>query len=75
MKTYGALAFDRGRWVMTEVEPHVVIRLKQNFPRLPPAEGAPFVFPHDLTHAADLEWFLGRYPMRMAAEDIDRLKG
>lgn len=75
MKTYGALSYHRqcGEWIMTDVEPHVVIRLKQNFARLEKASGAPFVFPHDLTHAADLEWFLQRYPMRMTADDRSRL--
>lgn len=77
MRTYGALSYaPRGsQWIMTDVEPHVVIRLKQMFPRLPKAEPAPFIFPADMEHAANLEWFMQRYPMRMTETDVQHLKG
>jgi superfamily II DNA or RNA helicase len=77
MRTYGALAFSSNsqEWVMDALEPHAVIRLKQLFPRVPKASAAPFVFANDLNTAADLEWFLQRYPLQMSAEDLDRLKG
>lgn len=77
MRTYGALSFSpRGEtWIMTEVEPHVVIRMKALFSHIPKASAAPFFFPATLDMAMNLEWFLGRYAMRMSEEDRERLAG
>ncbi len=71
MRTYGALqAVDNGlAWEMTALEPHVAIRMKQLFPRVPKQSTGPFRFPNDLMHCADLDWFLSRYPMKMSARD------
>lgn len=69
---YGKLRLIAGgsKWEMTEAEPHVVIRLKQLFPRIPKTSTGPFQFPNDLPHSADLDWFTQRYPMVM--DDLDR---
>lgn len=69
MRHYGTLALDRGRWVMTGVEPHVVHRLKAMFLRLAKEKTQPFSFPDTAENCADLEWFLKRYPMTMSAQD------
>lgn len=69
MSGYGSLALDGDRWVMTDVPPHVAIRLKHLFPRIPKAQTGRFEFPNDWPTAADLAWFTSRYPM--AANDDD----
>lgn len=72
MRTYGILKLvDNGAaWEISCLEPHVSIRLKQLFPRVPKQSIGPFRFPRDLIHAADLDWFLNRYPLAMS--DWDR---
>ncbi|WP_069340864.1 hypothetical protein [Pandoraea sp. ISTKB] len=77
MRTYGAMQLIEGgsAWEMSKLEPHVAIRLKQLFPRVPKNSTGPFRFPRDLMHAADLDWFLTRYPLAMTAEDREALDG
>lgn len=76
VKTYGTLTLvDGGQaWEMRDIPPHVAIRLKHLFPRIPKTSIGPFRFPNDRVHAADLTWFLQRYPMRMGAGDLDALR-
>ena len=56
-------------WWLSDVTPNVAIRLKQLFPRIQKTDPGPWAFPADAQHAADLEWFLQRYPMRMSLDD------
>lgn len=76
MRTYGSLRLVEGgtEWEMTALEPHVAIRLKHLFPRVPKQSSGPFRFPRDLMHAADLDWFLSRYPLAMSEFDRDALR-
>lgn len=71
MRTYGKLRLieSGGVWEMTALEPHVAIRLKHLFPRVPKQSAGPFRFPSDLLHAADLDWFVSRYPLSMSEDD------
>lgn len=75
MRTYGALQLVDGGsvWEMSALAPHVAIRMKQLFPRVPKASSGPFRFPRDLIHCADLDWFLSRYPLSMSDEDRTQL--
>lgn len=77
MRTYGNLKLtdDGSAWEMTKLEPHVAIRLKQLFPRVPKQSTGPFYFPRDLMHAADLDWFVSRYPLAMSESDREALTG
>lgn len=74
MRTYGNLELiDHGnKWAMTNLEPHVAIRMKHLFPRVPKQSAGPFHFPYDLSHCADLDWFMSRYPLSIS--DFDRKK-
>lgn len=76
-RTYGTLRLiDGGKtWEMAEIEPHVAIRLKQLFPRIPKVSVSPFHFPNDIAHAADIDWFTSRYPLRITDQDRAALKG
>jgi len=76
-RTYGTMVYERRppqQWVITRLEPHVTIRLKQQFPRLEKTAPPPYRFPDDLAHAADLDWFLMRYPLEMSEADAAHLK-
>ena len=73
IKTYGQLSFLDNKWLMTGIPPHVAIRLKHLFPRIPKWQSGEFSFPNDSTHCADLSWFQLRYPMNMTVADRERL--
>jgi len=69
-RTYGKLRLvEAGQWEMSALEPHVAIRLKHLFPRVPKQSAGPFHFPQDLITAADLDWFMARYPLAMTPAD------
>jgi hypothetical protein len=74
MRTYGVLRLKENldgvaEWEMSALEPHVAIRMKQLFPRVPKQSTGPFHFPNDTLHCADLDWFLSRYPLAMSQRD------
>lgn len=75
MTGYGYLrrVDDGNAWEMGDTPPHVAIRLKHLFARVPKHAVPPYRFPNDPTHAADLEWFLIRYPMTMSDRDREAL--
>lgn len=72
-RTYGAIELvgdttsgsRHATWKITEIEPHVAIRLKQVFPRISKTARPPFVLTGGPQLDADLKWFLTRYPMRI----------
>ena len=71
MKTFGELKLlqDLNKWELTRVAPHVAIRLKHLFPRIPKWQAGTFTFPADDQHCADLTWFTLRYPVQMTDAD------
>lgn len=68
-RTYGRMALRPKGWVLFDVEPHVAIRLKQMFPRIPKQATGPFELAHDDATDSDLHWFLLRYPLGISSED------
>ncbi len=66
-KTYGQLIYDplKDEFVITRAEPHVCIRLKHIFPKIPVSQPAPFHFKNADEICADLHWFLQRYPLEV----------
>lgn len=76
-RSFGTLRRTEGgaAWEMSALEPHVAIRLKHLFPRVPKQSTGPFLFPNDLITAADLDWFISRYPLSMSDDDRQALKG
>lgn len=71
-RTYGAIELvadaagtRHAKWRITDIEPHVAIRLKQVFPRIAKTAKAPFDLVGGPQLDADLAWFLSRYPMRI----------
>ncbi len=82
MRTYGSLAYWWGGahqgqppcWLIRELEPQVCIRLKHVFQSIPTGSTVPFSLPDTLAVAADLAWFITRYPLRMSEGDRARLE-
>lgn len=72
-RSYGALSLNDGAWLMKGIAPHVAIRLKQLFPRVPKCQTDDYTFPNDLAHCADIAWFISRYPLAMSAADAAAL--
>jgi hypothetical protein len=62
-----------GGWMINELEPHVALRLKSLFPRIPRHARVPFYLTGGPQLDADLSWFLQRYPLRMSAGDVLKL--
>lgn len=70
MRTYGEIKrIAEGHWRITEIEPHVALRLKQIFPRIPKTAHKPFNLTGPEMLDADLQWFMARYPLRISNED------
>lgn len=74
IRTYGELTLIGNKWQLQNIPPHVAIRLKQLFPRVPKHQIGSFEFPNDKQHCADLAWFLQRYPMDMDNEQAISLE-
>lgn len=72
---FGALERDRatGVWRMQTPFPHVSIRVKQIFPRVPKQSLGLFTFPDSEPMCHELEWFLKLYPMEMTDVDARHL--
>jgi hypothetical protein len=70
VRTFGTLIHDGGQWVITELEPHVAIRLKAIFSKVPESKPVPIELGGTDEIAQDLEWFIARYPL--AISDADR---
>jgi SNF2 family DNA or RNA helicase len=64
-KTYGRLSLQAQRWVISEIPPHVAIKLKAVFPKIPKTQVGVFDFLNTPEACTDLEWFLQRYPLEL----------
>lgn len=75
-RVYGRLSLNQfsGFWIMAGLEPHVALRLKNLFPRIPKTETKAFTFRNNPEGCADLEWFMQRYPMAMSEADRRALR-
>lgn len=75
-KTYGVLSLSpEGDWVIEKVAAHVALRLKQIFPKLASWQTAPFKIRNNKINAADIQWFMDRYPLECSTADLNRLNG
>lgn len=74
-RTYGSICFESGQWKVFDLEPHVAIRFKQLFPKVPKHSTGPFFLSGNEITCADLDWFTSRYALSISSDDFDRLKG
>lgn len=72
-KFYGKIHLTGKGWKITELDPHVCIRLKHIFPSIPKHSTVPFTLPDTDEMSADLEWFTMRYPLQISKQDSDKL--
>lgn len=74
-KEYGELSYDSGKqaWIIDKVPPHVSIRLKNIFPKLPTHAIAPYALKSTPDICADIQWFMSRYPLGVSDVDLKRL--
>lgn len=72
-RTYGRIEYKDGGWTL-DVEPHVALRLKDNFRQIPKTARTPFRIEGDAQTDADLAWFLDRYPLDISLADLHHLQ-
>lgn len=73
-RTYGTLVYENNDWVITELEPHAIIKLKSIFSGIKITSKPPFHFKDKLDTVMDLDWFMQRYPLNMDIEVHNKLK-
>lgn len=67
--TYGKLTLQDNRWILSDIPPHVAIRLKSVFAGIPKTQTSVFNLPATESMSADLCWFESRYKMDMKPQD------
>lgn len=75
MKHYGTLNLDttKNTWVLDDLQPHVIIKLKSIFKKIKKTASNPFYFENTLENCVELEWFTSRYPLEITPEDLKSL--
>ncbi|BCH33219.1 hypothetical protein MesoLjLc_51490 [Mesorhizobium sp. L-8-10] len=71
---YGRLELQGNRWLLTDIPPHVAIRLKSIFGRIQKTQTKKFDLPFTDEMSADLAWFMERYPLEMSDKDREILR-
>lgn len=69
------LSQDGKNWIITEMEPHVSIKLKQFFNRIPKHSALPYTIINTDENCNDLLWFMDRYPLDISAGDHKKMHG
>lgn len=72
-RTYGNIFYRKttNDWVIDAAEPHVCIKLKSIFTKIPKHKVVPFVIPFSSESSTDLLWFTNRYPLTISKTDAD----
>lgn len=73
-KTFGSLVYKENTWVIEELKPHAIIKLKSLFSGIRLTSKPPFYFKDTLDIVMDLEWFMHRYPLKMDVVTHNKLK-
>lgn len=72
--TNGTLNIVAGKWVVADLKPHVSIRFKNMFKGIPFGQTPPFSLIDRPDMAADLDWFMTRYPLDQTKEAARHLQ-
>ena len=72
-RTFGTVRWASGAWRVA-CEPHVMIRLKRVFERAAKGQHGEVALADSPEVGRELLWFLDRYPMQLAAQDLFRLE-
>ncbi len=75
-KKYGKIHFDSktNDWVITQLAPHVMIKLKLIFESINKSRSLPIKIPNLLNNVQDIYWFMQRYPLNIEIKDFIYLK-
>ncbi|MDD5358414.1 MAG: DEAD/DEAH box helicase [Candidatus Nanoarchaeia archaeon] len=73
VRTFGDIRLEDGYWLIENTEPHVAIKLKGVFNKLPKTAKS-FRFIDSPENCNDLLWFMERYPLRVSEQDLKKLK-
>lgn len=71
----GRLTRAGSGWVVSDLKPHVSIRFKDVFKGIPMGTVPPFHLRHRPDIAADLDWFMQRFPLDMDDDTATSLAG
>ena len=71
--TNGYLHRVENGWVVSDLKPHISIRFKDVFKGIPTGTVPPFHLKDRPDIAADLDWFMQRFPLTMDQETQCRL--
>lgn len=75
VRTYGKISLLQGKeWHIDKAEPHVCIKLKAIFTKIPKGGSQPFVFMNTDENCNDLLWFIERYPLSISDSDLEVMK-
>lgn len=76
VRTYGKiyLSEDKKHWLINNAEPHVCIKLKAIFTKIPRGGSQPFKFLNTDENANDLLWFIERYPLSIDDKELALMK-
>ncbi|MFV1530600.1 DEAD/DEAH box helicase [Phaeobacter sp. A90a-4f] len=69
----GAVDFHNGTWRVSDLKPHISLRFKDVFKGIPFGSTPPFDLRDRPSFAADLDWFMQRYPLDLTQDAEDRL--
>lgn len=69
----GSLHFEDNLWELRGVKPHVAIKLKAVFPKIPKAKVKNFYITNTKENCLDIHWFVSRYPLAMSESVRRRL--
>ncbi len=70
LKSYGKIIVEKKTIIITSAEPHVSMKLKSIFPKIPASSQPPYRFPLTDDTCHDFIWFMVRYPFTMTKEDL-----
>lgn len=75
MRTFGKIWYSEKSkgWLINKAEPHVCIKLKAIFTKIPKGNPQPFKFDDRPETCTELLWFMGRYPLEISESDLNRL--
>jgi hypothetical protein len=75
VRSYGKLVLHRdvGLWVIPEIEPHVVIKLKSIYQGIRKTQVAPFTFQDTPEFCREISWFIDRFPLAISSLDLAHL--
>ena len=71
MRTYGKLSYNvsLGEWQIESIEPHVAIKLKALFTKIPKWTVPPYPLKDSPEFCRELDWFFQRYPFEISDHD------